>query len=67
MWVRLKTSGESAIEIDQGDTIAFSGVIRRNPAGFVADQGLKGADAERLHTQEYHIVVHADDVREVQP
>jgi RNA polymerase sigma factor (sigma-70 family) len=66
MWVSLKTSGESAIDIDQGDTIAFSGVIRRNPSGFVADLGLKGADAQRLRKQEHHIVVPAGDLRVVQ-
>jgi RNA polymerase sigma factor (sigma-70 family) len=66
MWVRLKTGGESAIDIDRGDTIAFVGVLRRNPSGFVGEQGLGSADSEQLRRQRHHIVVPAGDVRVVQ-
>jgi RNA polymerase sigma factor (sigma-70 family) len=64
MWVTLRTTGESDIEINRGDMIAFVGVLRRNGPGFVDDQGLNSADAERLRRQGHHILVPADDVRE---
>jgi RNA polymerase sigma factor (sigma-70 family) len=63
MWVRLSSRGESAVEIDPGDLISFSGVIRRNPPKFAAAQGIEGADAQRLRAQGHHIVVSPGDVR----
>lgn len=63
VWVRLQARGESSVEIDQGDTIDFSGVVRPNPPGFPADQGLRGTDAERLRAHGHHVVVAATDVR----
>jgi RNA polymerase sigma factor (sigma-70 family) len=65
MWVVLKTNGESGVEIDRGDRVAFSGVVRRNSAMFVSNQRLDSSDRERLTSQGYHIVVAADEIRTV--
>jgi RNA polymerase sigma factor (sigma-70 family) len=67
MWVKLRTRGESVIDIDRGDTIAFSGVLRTNPARFVIKQGLDAQDSQRLRKQGHHIVVPAENVRIVEP
>jgi RNA polymerase sigma factor (sigma-70 family) len=63
LWVRLQGSGESKIDIDEGDTVDFTGVLRRNPSSFAAAQGLAGADADRLRSHGYHITVAADEIR----
>jgi RNA polymerase sigma factor (sigma-70 family) len=63
MWVALNAHGESGVEIDRGDRVQFSGVVRSNSAKFVADQRLDGGDRKRLTSQGYHIVVAADEIQ----
>jgi RNA polymerase sigma factor (sigma-70 family) len=65
MWVVLKANGESGVEIDRGDRVAFSGVVRSNSAKFVSNQRLDSGDRKRLTSQGYHIVVAADEIRTV--
>jgi RNA polymerase sigma factor (sigma-70 family) len=67
MWVELNTRGESVIDIDRGNTVSFVGFLRRNPSGFVGDQGLDKNDSGRLRRQGHHIVVRPRDVQKVGP
>ena len=63
LWIVLKSNGESRVHIEPGDSVAFSGILTRNPPGFAAAQGLEGDAAGRLRAQGYHIDVRADEIR----
>ena len=66
VFVRFVVDGESAVDVQTGQTVDFDGVVTALPAGFVDDIGLEAAEgAAQLESQGAYVQVEPTDLEVV--
>jgi RNA polymerase sigma factor (sigma-70 family) len=59
VWVRLRTGGESSVEVQVRDRVSFVGTVRSHGPDFARHAGIGGQDLALLRSQSQHISVHS--------